>query len=89
MAIDRGISPGSLSERLRKALNLVGLRGVSLKAAKAILRPQEVPEGLTPRQRRAMELRAKGLSNAEIAREMGVSYLTAKNHIYAAMRRCR
>ncbi|MEU6008157.1 response regulator transcription factor [Streptomyces sp. NPDC047453] len=43
------------------------------------------PEGLTNREREAVALAAKGLSNDEIADSMVISPLTAKTHINRAM----
>ncbi len=45
------------------------------------------PEGLTPRQGEVALAVARGLSNAEIAAELGVSVATIKDHVHAILQR--
>ena len=45
-----------------------------------------LPAGLTPRQRAVCEALARGLSNKEIARDLGISPATVKDHVHAILR---
>jgi DNA-binding CsgD family transcriptional regulator len=42
---------------------------------------------LSPQQATASRLAARGLSNTEIAAQMGIAYGTVKTHLYTAMLR--
>ena len=53
-----------------------------------ILRPAlTAPPGLTPRQNDIAKAIARGLSNAEIAREQGITIATVKDHVHAILTR--
>jgi len=45
------------------------------------------PFGLTMQEMRVLELVPRGLSNAQIGRELGISEQTIKTHLYSAMRK--
>lgn len=47
----------------------------------------EKPAPLTPREREVLGLMAQGCANSEIARELGVSEKTVKNHISSILRK--
>jgi len=46
-----------------------------------------VSDGLTPRQREIMTLMVEGLTNAQIADRLGVSYGTVMNHLGGIQRK--
>ncbi len=50
-------------------------------------RAVHVPDGLTPRQTEVCKLIATGLSNKEIARTLGISVATTKDHVHAILQR--
>lgn len=50
---------------------------------------EELFEPLTPRQMEVLEYVTRGLSNKEIAYQMGISHQTVKNHITAILRKLR
>ncbi|MFI6020839.1 response regulator [Streptomyces sp. NPDC051287] len=49
--------------------------------------PAEGLEGLSPRETEVLTLVGQALSNAEIARELGLSEATVKNHVSAVLRK--
>ncbi|WP_239002711.1 LuxR C-terminal-related transcriptional regulator [Rhodovastum atsumiense] len=51
--------------------------------------PNETAELLTTRERQVMSLVEQGLSNKEIARELGIGPATVKNHIHRILRKLR
>lgn len=46
----------------------------------------ELPPRLTPRQRQVLELMATGLSTSQMARELGLSSVTVRNHLQGVSR---
>jgi DNA-binding NarL/FixJ family response regulator len=61
--------------------------GVPAESAAATAMPADWPElPLTPRQKHVLHLLTQGLSNKLIAREMGVSVETVKDHVTAVLR---
>jgi DNA-binding CsgD family transcriptional regulator len=64
------------------------LEGEPMVVVRAVKRVREVrPPGgrlaaLTPREREVASLIARGLTNAEIARELGIGFATVKDHVH-------
>lgn len=57
------------------------LRELARRARDAAPPPRELPDGLTEREQQVLAALGRGLSNAEIADELGISEPTAKTHV--------
>jgi len=83
-ALLRGVEPARLASALAAAAS--GWTVLDERITRALLAPRareaaEPHEELTPRELEALDLLARGLSNREIARRLGVSEHTAKFHV--------
>ena len=94
----RGYLPRSAgADALRSAFSLVLSGGIFMPrlAPPAPCAPQEPRgttgdhSGLTPRQREVLDLVRQGLPNKEIARRLGTTEGTVKNHVKAILRQLR
>lgn len=95
-----GVKPGVPFAALMKLAGGVEGRPLRLDLAAAeqigapvlVLRPAEAPdpvlERLSSRERQIARLVALGLSNKLIARELGISLATVKDHVHHALAKC-
>ena len=73
-----------VSAALRRRLHQMGIRGVPRGDRPST---RQHPEGLTRRQAEVLELVAKGMTDAAIARELFISTRTASHHVSAILRK--
>ena len=83
----KGVSAGELAEAIRVAH--AGQTILSPEATEALITPDEPRAGLghdlTQREQEVLALLVKGLSNAEIARQLTITISTTKHHVSAIL----
>jgi PAS domain S-box-containing protein len=74
------------SAPLRREGEVVGVFGLAVPVAQAVVHSDSALDELTPRQQEVLRLLAEGLETPEIAKRLGVADETARNHIRALLR---
>jgi PAS domain S-box-containing protein len=74
------------SAPLRREGEVVGVFGLAVPVAQAVVPSGSALDELTPRQQEVLRLLAEGLETPEIAKRLGVADETARNHIRALLR---